>query len=295
MSSASEELTWHDGATVEGISAPARKAPKPHAGAREPLSDEVRSIPALVAQKNTSGDLERFKTRVSVLPTADTQTLITRIAVTDDALMLWAIHLALDKRGIAPALRWPPNTDNPQNEFITFAADLHWFAKRNPVHRPRFRGWAGVFRHLPASPAWHATTHRQYLFVAPRYSLAYMCSKGLALSERQRLEFMMLPTNAMQAERRQLHADKFAELRAQLLTHAVANRDKSGVRQPHDVANRRAALWRTHLLTGRSCAATAQNWHLLTGETTPKTGRPVTRQALDKQLSIVEDVMRGRQ
>lgn len=281
-------LTWLDGASMEEVPAPAARTYKPHAVALEPLSGEVRSIPALVAQKNASGDLGRFKARVRALPVVDVQTLIARIAVTDDALMLWALHLALDKRGIAPALRWPANTASAQNEFVTFAADLHWFTKRNEQHQPLFKGWVRTLRHPPASPAWHAAVHQQYIFVAPRYSLSHQCAKGLALSERQRLELMTLPTNAQQAERRQLNECRFSDLRERLLTHAMANPDKSGARQPPAIANRRAGLWRTYVLSGRCKTTTAQNWYLLTGETNPDTGKPVTRQAVGKQLSIVE-------
>lgn len=287
MNSPSEELTWHSGATVEGIPAPASKAAKPAAGAGEPIDCAVLSIPQLTAQKATCGDLEHFKARVLALREQDSRTLIARIATTSDGLMLWSIHLTLDKRGIAPALRWPANTDSPQNEFIAFAADLHWFTKRNPGHKTGFRSWASLLRHPPASPAWHIVAHRLYLFVAARHSLAHWCSRGLALSEQQRLELMMLPTNAMQAERRPLQPERLEELRAQLLTHAMVNRDKSGAHQPHEVANRRAAIWRTHLLSGKCQATTARNWQLLTGH-------PLTRQALAKQIAIAEDVARGR-
>lgn len=87
--------------------------------------------------------------------------------------------------------------------------------------------------------------HRQYCFDAARYSLAYVRAKGLGLNDHQRQELMMLPTNAMQAERRQLQPEAFATLRENLFAHAIANPDKSGLRQAGDIANRRAALWRT--------------------------------------------------
>lgn len=277
-----------DGATIEGIPAPALKAPKPYAGAGEPLSDEVRSIPALVALKNASGDLEHFKARTLALHEQDSRTLIARIATTGDALTLWALHLTLDKRDVAPALRWPANTNDQQCEFVNFVADLHWFVKRNPGHKTGYRSWASLLRHPPASPAWHIVAHRLYLFISARHSIPHWCSRGLALSERQRLELTTLPTTAQQATRRQLQAERFAELRERLLTHAMEHPDKSGKRQPHEVANRRAAIWRTHLLSGKCQATTAKNWHLLTGH-------PLTRQALAKQIAIVEDVVRCRQ
>ena len=78
------------------------------------------SVPALVKAKGARGEIERFKASVCVLLTVDTATLITRVSVTDDSLLLWAFHLVLDKRGVAPALRWPPNLISPQNELVTF-------------------------------------------------------------------------------------------------------------------------------------------------------------------------------
>lgn len=286
-----KELTWRDGATMEGIPAPVSKAKTPAAGAGEPLDCEVLSIPQLIAQKVASGDLATFKTRVLALCEQDSQALIARIATTGDTLTLWFIHLTLDKRGIAPALRWPANDDSQQSEFITFAADLLWLSRRYPDHKPNYRGWARALAHQPPSPHWHAAVHRQYLFAAPRYSLAHYCSKALALAERQRQELMTLPTATMASERRQLQSERFTELRERLLTHAMGHRDKAGKHQPHDIANRRAALWRTYVLCGKCKATTTHNWHLLTSATT---GKPITRQALAKQLVIIEGVLGGR-
>lgn len=281
-------MTWRDGATVEGIPpAPARPRTKAPAGAGELIDCAVLSIPQLTVQKAAGGDMEHFKTRALALRDQDTRTLIARISTADDALMLWALHLTLDKHGIAPALRWPANTNDQQAEFITFAADLFWLCKRHPNHRPAYRGWVRALAHSPASPQWHTAVHQLYRFVAPRRSLSHYSAKALALTERQRLELQTLPSNGMQAERRQLQPERFADLRARLLTHTMGHPDKSGAHQPHDIANRRAALWRTYVLSGRRQNATAANWALLTGET-------VSRQALSRQLSIIEDVLRDR-
>lgn len=254
----------------------------------EPFSDDIRNIPQLVAEKGHGGDLARFAGAVRALPTADTQTLILRLATTSDPLLLWSLHLELDRRDIPPCLRWPANEDTPQAEFVTWLADLLWLTKRHPRHVPRFRGWQGLFKHAPASSAWHATAHRQYLFVAPRgYSVAHWCAKGLALTESQRQNLMALPTNAMRAERHPLQGDRLALTRERLLSHAIEHPDKSGRRRPEAIANRRAGLWRVFQLSGRNQTATAQHWHRLTGET-------LTRQAVAKQLAIVADALRDR-
>lgn len=284
-----DDLTWWDGAAIEPELLPAKRTgglltPPPCGGLH---SEDVRSIPSLIAEKSASGDLTRFKAIVRALPTADTQSLILRIATTTDPLTLWAIHCTLDKRDIAPALRWPENDESPQAEFINYSADLLWFCKRNRSHFPLYRGWRGAFTNYPASPKWHATIHRQFVFLYSRYALSFKTAKGLALTDTQRQNLMVLQTNAMQSERRQLHTKKFAMFREHLLTHAVEHPDKSGLHRPEAIANRRAGLWRVYVLSGRDKTATSKNWQRLTGET-------MTRQAIAKQLVIVADVRGGQ-
>ena len=99
----------------------------------------VHSIARLTAEKAVSGDLVRFKTALLALRTTRTDHLILRIATTADPLMLWALHGTLDKRGIAPCLRWPKNDSTPQMVFITWLADVHWLATHNPALAARAR------------------------------------------------------------------------------------------------------------------------------------------------------------
>ena len=282
-----EPMTWRDGAATKPEWLPVKREravrpPHAHEGLH---SDEVLSISRLIAEKSVSGDLPRFKATVNALAITDTQTLILRLATTTDPLTLWAIHCTLDRLDIAPALRWPANEESPQSEYINYSADLLWFCKRNPRHQPTYRGWRGAFTHTPASPAWHATIHRQFVFLYNRYALSFKTSKGLALDDSHRQDLMMLKTNAMQAERRQLDPEKFAALRERLLSFAIKHPDKSGLHRPDAIANRRAGLWRVYVLSGRRKTATTKNWQRLTSET-------LTRQAVTKQLAIVVDLLR---
>ena len=280
-------MTWRDGASVESSSLPATKNWRVHPPrVSEALQlDEVQPIPRLIANKKLSDDLIRFKDTVRALSATDTLTLIVRLATTADPLVLWAIHCNLDKREIAPALRWPANNEGPQFEFINYAADLLWFSKRNPNHQPAYRGWRGVFTNSPASQGWHATVYRQYIYLYSRYALSFKTAKGLALDEAQRQDLMLLKTNAMQADRRQLDPDRFAALRERLLSLAIDRPDKAGLHRPDTVANRRAALWRVIILSGRKKSTTTRNWQRLTNET-------LTRQAVANQLAIVADALR---
>lgn len=253
----------------------------------EPYSETIHGVPRLLSDLRDYGDVVAFRRNVKIMRTATTQTLVLRIATTADPLLLWAIHLVLDGRGVAPVLRWPANTSSPQEDYLTWLADIHWFVKRNPSHEPCFRGWKGLFKHEPVSDEWHATAYRQYLFVAARYSVAHWCSKGLGLTETQRLPLLTLPTNKMQAERRQLAPDKIASLRECLLSTAMERPDRSGQHSPEAIANRRIRMWQVFVLSGYNHTATATNWHLLTGES-------LSRQAISKQLVIVGETARKR-
>lgn len=249
-----------------------------------PTCEAVKAVPELIGEKRGDASLPYFRELVRALPSADSRTLIVRLETTTDPLLLWAMHCELDRRGIPPCLRWPSCEASQQAEFLTWLADILWFCKRNTHHRPPFRGWQGLFKHLPASTQWHKTAHRQYLFVSSRYSLAHWCAKGLALAESDRQQLMMHPTNAMRAERRQLQPEKFAAIRERVVAAAMAKPDRAARHDPGAVADRRLALWRVFVLLGRNQTATANYWELLTGNT-------LTRQAVSKQLGMVRDVL----
>ncbi len=252
----------------------------------EPWCEAVRSVSQLIGNKKCSTDLPHFADKVKALPDASTESLVSRLETTTDPLLLWSLHLELDRRDIPPCLRWPANLDTPQNEFITFSADLLWFTKRNLFHETRFRGWRGLFLNKPASYKWHVTAHRQFLFVARRCGLAHWCSKGLALSDAQRQPLMLLPTRDMVTDRRQLKPELFATTRERLLSWSMAHRDRSGKYAPEVIAERRAKLWRVFILSGRDYTLTTRNWSKLTGET-------LSRQAVTKQVDSVFDVLNG--
>ncbi|MFZ2122978.1 MAG: hypothetical protein WA012_13715 [Rhodoferax sp.] len=96
---------------------------------------------------------------------------------------------------------------------------------------------------------------------------------------------MTLPTSEMVKQRRELHPDRVEAVRRCLLSHALAHPDRSSQLTPEAIAYRRAAIWRVHILTGKSPTATAQTWQVLTGT-------PTTRQAISKQVALTDEVLR---
>lgn len=245
----------------------------------------VDSISYLIDNRRGTPAGDRLRALVAALPGMDTRTLIVRLHTTEDPLVQWAIHLVLDRRDIAPAFRWPANQMNEQSEYVTFSADLLWHCRRHPGHKTRFRTWQGVVRKLPSSPEWHMRVHRHFMFVYPRYSIANWCSKGLDLTTQQRALLMMMPTNAMRADRRALEPARFAETHRLLVESAMQRPDKSGKRMPHEIAGRRAAMWRTFILACRNYTVACEQWSRITGE-------QLTRQAFTKQVKTTAEVLR---
>jgi hypothetical protein len=223
------------------------------------------AIPHIRGEKRTSGDLASLKRVLEALPTNDTQTLIVRLETTDDPLKLWGLHVELNGRGIAPALRWPANTGTTQTRFITIMADLLWTATQYPDQRPLFKGWQELFKLTPNCDEWHDKAF--WILKAMRNSnLAQYGSKGLALVDAQRLELMMFQTPAIRTARTRLQPEKFEQIGQQLYEHAANNPDKSGARTTEAIATSRARLLRVAILTGNSPIRIKRNWELLTGE-----------------------------
>lgn len=227
-------------------------------------SPPVLSIPELIQKKRASGDVDRFKAQVLALNESDSRTLIVRIATTTDPLLLWAIHLTLSARGIPPSQRWPGNVSTEQHKFVSWLADIRWFHTRNPDHVPKYRNWRRFMLHDPGSNTWHKFA--RFSYEPLRHTLSYGSALALALTPAQRLDSITLATDATNRDRQSLHPKAFETVRQTLSLHAYCHRDPSGRRTPEESANRRAAIWRTHLLAGRNKSETVRVWHLLTGE-----------------------------
>lgn len=269
-----------DGASSEALSMlPALARPEPFAGL-------FKSVTMLAAEKSQQAGLERFREAVRGLPSASTQTLILRLSTASDALLMWAMHLELSRRNVPPCLRWPANDSNAQAEFITWLADIHWFANRHPLHQAQTRGWRDLLKQPPATARWHAHACRQYGHAEMRRgqrSLSHWCAHGMALTNAQRQELMTLPTKQMHAARGAIRGEHVGALELALSDHAVAHPDRSGKRQPDAIATRRGLMFRVHVLAGKSITTTASYWTLLTGE-------QVSRQAIAKQLAIIDTI-----
>lgn len=243
---------------------------------------EFHSINHLIANRRQAGGIEDFKRKVVAMKGQDSVTLIARLRTANDPLIQWALHVALDGRGIAPVFRCPApvKSSDPQAAFIAWQADMQWLCKRYPDHVPKGdmqRFWAQA----PGSAQWKGTACAIYASVSKRQSVShYLGVRRLALTDAQRQETLMFPTAKMERHRAELHGDGEAALRQALFSDAMANRDKSGQRTPEQVASRRFDFWRTYRLSGESLTVTRENWRLLTGET-------ISRPAIQKQIDAV--------
>lgn len=253
---------------------------------RESHAELFKSVTLLATERRHQEGLDRFREAVRELPNVGIQTLILRLSTGQDALMMWAIHLELDHRGVPPCLRWPGNAHTTQAEFITWLADLHWFAKRHPQHDAQHKGWRNLLAQAPATAKWHAHACRQYAYAERRRgsrSLSHWCAQGLALTDVQRQELMTLPTRSIEASRRAIQGEQWAKLKENLVSHAITHPDRSAKCNPDQVASRRAAMFRVHVLAGGAISTTSRYWTLLTGQR-------LSRQAIAKQLAAVEAI-----
>jgi hypothetical protein len=117
-------------------------------------------------------------------------------------------------------------------------------------------------------------------------SLAYITAKALGLSDDHRQDLLTVPTQPMVAARREIEPAKFEAVKSCLLGHALVHRDKSGLHTPTDIANRRASLFRVHVLSGKRAPVTAKNWQTLSGET-------IARQTVSKHLDTILAALRS--
>ncbi len=283
-------LPWRGGAGYieqNAAPAPSREPSAEQLVALDDLSapaSPIHSVAYLLAQKKASGDLDRWKRVIAALPGLDSQTLILKVCAADDALTLWALHVHLDKRGVAPCLRWPGNTTTCQMRFITWAADLFWFARRNLGHSAKFQSWQRLLQDEPGSAQWLERTYRIFAAMYGRQNVSSYTARGLALAHEQRQLLMTLPTSRMVTARTELQPTAFAAITQRLLSHAMAYPDKSGAHSPQNIANRRAQLWRVHVLLGKRPTETARGWELLTGA-------PAKRQVISRQIEAIKTAL----
>lgn len=305
-----EALTWRDGAYLKDKDKDSHPAPasaptdRAGAGCDDILFDDtpkplkrppaaclkgVNSIARLTAERaasGASGELGRFKKALVALRTTRTETLVLKIATAADPLMLWALHVTLDKRGIAPCLRWPKNNSTPQMEFITWLTDVQWLTRRSPTHLAKFKSWQQLFSEAPESAVWREKAYWIFVNMYGHQNLSSYGARGLALTPDQRQPLMMFPTAAMVKARLALQPAEFAEIRERLYSYSIEHPDSSGQRTPEAIAGRREGLWRVFILSGKNIAATAENWRLTTGE-------PLTRQAALKQVTIIKAILKS--
>ena len=234
----------------------------------------IRSIPAL--ERARGGAIN-----TASISESETLTLITRIESTSDPLVLWAIHLELDRREVFPVFRYPANIGTPQNEFITWLADILFFTRRNPRHKPGYDTWKALFRAV--SDGWHETAFRVFCFAYQRGRGTTYYTKGFALSDADRRELMTIKSTRQIARMRVLRQS--SEMHAALTQYAAANANRSGGRQPADISRRRYLIWRAYVLADRSETVAARLYSQIYGD-------EITRQGIGKQIAAVDAAWR---
>lgn len=218
-----------------------------------------------------------FQAAVDAIATSSTVALISRIETESDPLILWEIHQELDRRNIPPALRFPKSARTPQLEFVTWLADIYWFTRRNPSHKPRFDNWRALFG--PYTDRWHESAAKVFEFAQRRgYGAAYY-TKGFALDDNDRRQLMTVKTSGQIARQRKLKQAE--DVREAIVSYTLAHPDKSGQKRPGEVARRRYLIWKTYILCDQGETAAARYFEQIYGEA-------ITRKSVQNQVAAVE-------
>jgi hypothetical protein len=219
-----------------------------------------------------------FQALTETIPTATTLALVNRVQAATDAMVLWEIHLELNRRGIPPAFRYPANVATPQMEFVTWLADLHWFTRQKPKHTPCFDKWKRLFG--PITDGWHETARHIFEMAYQRGNVATYTSRGLNLAECDRRPLMTVKSTG---QLRRLRDLRQADDRREAITkHVTANAGRLPKdRTPDQVARRRLLIWKTYVLADRSETIAARVLQAMYGET-------IARQNLGKQIEAVD-------
>lgn len=240
--------------------------------------ERIDSLSALrVAREANTASWRAFQESTETLPAADTSTLIARIETTVDPLMLWEIHHELERRGIPPIFRHPRNDDTGQMRFVTWLADLYWHTRRTDPPEKVYRSWKRLFG--PADDSWHDKARIVFEHGWRRGALATYCTKGLCLTDDDRLDLMTIKTTRQLARQRQLKQSD--EMRFAIASYAAQHPDKTGKRRPNEITRDRCLIWKIYLLADQRDTMTAQMFTAIYGE-------KMTRLKVQQQIAAVK-------
>ncbi|MGJ9419416.1 hypothetical protein ACHAC9_16895 [Massilia sp. CMS3.1] len=240
--------------------------------------ERIDSIPFLKGAREAQKALwATFQDLVKALPDYNTSTLIVRIETTTDPLMLWEIHQELERRGIPPIFRFTRNDDSGQMRFVTWLADLYWHTRRIDAPEKVYRSWKRLFGH--ADDSWHEKARIVFEHGWGRGALATYCTKGLCLTDNDRLDLMTIKTTRQLARQRQLKQSD--EMRFAIASYATQHPDKTGKRRPNEITRDRCMIWKTYLLADQRDTLTAQMVTAIYGE-------KMTRLKVQQQIAAVK-------
>lgn len=239
----------------------------------------------------TCCDIEQLRIRLgserlaefrASLQKMDVRHLLARLGTTGLPVLVWELHLELDRRDIPPCARYPARDETPALEYVTWLADLFWLAKRNPLHETAYQSWTGLFSYALDSKQWHKLALWRY--IGGKKSTYYI--RGIGLTDVQRRRLLFLQSEKSKPARRLLR--KMGEYVADILADANRHPDKSGVKTPKQVATDRAQILKCYLMAGGTTS-------LATELLAQIFDRTISRPFFIRQMAKIKDVINLRQ
>lgn len=244
-----------------------------------------KTVPEPIEERDRS-TREALASRIRSMGTRPTRDLLSGMEITDDPIVLWALHVIFHSRGVPPILRGPRHRLGDQGRFLDFCADVWWLQTSylsDVKLTPKYRLMKTAVKTPPLTQSWFKLLARQYAGPHGEKDVRTLVI-ALNLSTKDRSMLRRLQPRPIYDRFEQLHGEPYLDLQERLLAALISKPDKSGKVPSRETAQRRALMWRIHELTGRSCAMTAKYWGLVTGET-------VTRQQAQRQIDAAKKVL----
>jgi len=160
--------------------------------------------------------------------------------------------------------------------FITWLADLYWHTRRTKAPGKVYRSWKRLFD--AADDSWHEKARIVVEHGWGRGALATYCTKGLCLTDADRLDLMTIKTTRQLARQRQLRHPE--GMRFAIASYAAQHPDKFGKRSAADITRDRFLIWKTYLLADQRDTLTARMFTAIYGQ-------PMTRLKVQQQMAAV--------
>lgn len=250
----------------------------------EPEPQAVSPINLLLREQDKPGGALRLQDWVTAIRAQSISDLLIDVKSATNPTRLWLLHVSLDARDVPPCLR-PAREDSHQMLYLTWLADILWFAKRLRGHKVKARRHRALFQ--CATPVQNKDWHDAAIFAFNngRTANGFIAQKLdlLGLSDQIREQGLVFRTPKMIGQRKVLAA--LPEYRERMVANSLYRPDRSGCHTPEAIADRRIKMLRCFVLAGKNATIGNRYFQMTTGEV-------MTRQTFRRHIDAAYDAVK---